>query len=241
MPEADGLPETVRSGIDAFAAAAREAFAPDLVSLVLFGSAAEGRLRPTSDVNLVVVLRDADPARLEAVGSAYRLARATIRLSAMFLLESEIAAAAEAFAVKFADIVQRHRVLFGPDPFAGLAVDRAAALHRLRQVLVNLTLRLRERLVMAAPFPEQLALAAADAVGPLRAAAATLLGLETGEAPPHPREALAGIVREGGLEDRLALLNAARETGTAEAGGIPSVAAAIAIAQLLQQRADRLE
>jgi len=98
---------------------------------VLFGSAAEGRLRPTSDVNVVVVLRRVDPKRLEAIGEAYRFAHAAIRLSAMFIRESEIAVAKDAFAVKFADIAARHEVLYGTDPFDGLTISREAARHRL--------------------------------------------------------------------------------------------------------------
>jgi predicted nucleotidyltransferase len=43
--------------IDEFVAAARDAFGDQLVSVVLYGSAAEGALRATSDVNVLVVLR----------------------------------------------------------------------------------------------------------------------------------------------------------------------------------------
>ena len=50
------LPETVRTALSEFTAAAQQVFAGDLLSVVLFGLAAEGRLRPTSDVNAVVVL-----------------------------------------------------------------------------------------------------------------------------------------------------------------------------------------
>src|SRR4051812_12577206 len=53
----DGLPAHVASVLSDFAARARDVLADDLVSVVLFGSAAEGRLRPTSDVNLILVLR----------------------------------------------------------------------------------------------------------------------------------------------------------------------------------------
>ena len=87
------LPEAVRTTLGEFTAAAQQAFADDLLSVVLFGSAAEGRLRSTSDVNVVVVLRRVDPAKLKAIGEAYRLAHAAIRLSAMFILDSEIAVA----------------------------------------------------------------------------------------------------------------------------------------------------
>jgi predicted nucleotidyltransferase len=145
----DQLPEPVRAGLGAFTAATRQVFADDLVSVVLFGSAAEARLRKTSDVNVIVVLARLDPARLEAIGDAYRLAHAAIRLSAMFILASEIAVASDAFAVKFADIAARHIVLEGKDPFAGLTVTREAAVRRLRQVLVSLVLRLRERYALA--------------------------------------------------------------------------------------------
>jgi predicted nucleotidyltransferase len=76
------LPEAVRTTLNEFAAAAQEAFAEDLLSVVLFGSAAEGRLRATSDVNVVLVLRHVDPKKLEAIGETYRFAHAAIRLSA---------------------------------------------------------------------------------------------------------------------------------------------------------------
>ena len=240
MVEADELPDTVRTGIDAFTAAARQVFADSLVSIVLFGSAAEGRLRATSDVNLIVVLSRADPVALDAIGPAYRLAHAAIRLSAMFILDTEIALASEAFAVKFADVTARHRVLCGSDPFEGMVVDRAAAIRRLRQVLINLTLRLREHMALSGAFPEQLALAAADAVGPLRACAALILSLETG-AVLHPREALVAVAAGERPEAALAAITRAREIGgVPEAGAAATIQAAIALAGLLEARAESL-
>jgi predicted nucleotidyltransferase len=234
------LPEAVGSALSEFTAAAQQAFADDLSSVVLFGSAAEGRLRSTSDVNVVVVLRRADPAKLEAIGKDYRLAHAAIRLSAMFILESEIAVAKDAFAVKFADIVARHEVLYGADPFVGLTISREAALHRLLQVLVNLQLRLRERLALSSLYGEQLAMAAADAVGPLRASAAVLLWLESG-ARVAPRDALRQIADETGTAAALALITEARESGGVPASGAtPTLVAAIELANQLAARTERL-
>jgi predicted nucleotidyltransferase len=229
----------VRTSLNEFTAAAQEAFAEDLLSVVLFGSAAEGRLRATSDVNLILVLHRVDPKKLEAIGEAYRFAHAAIRLSAMFILENEIGVAKDAFAVKFADIIARHEVLYGPDPFAGLTVSREAALHRLLQVLVNLQLRLREHYALSSTYDEQLARAAADAMGPLRASAAVLLWLESG-ARVAPREALRRIAEETGCNAALAAVAEARESG-----GVPSVGAtaalvgAIELATQLALRAER--
>jgi predicted nucleotidyltransferase len=241
MPAASAeLPEAVRTALSEFTAAAQQAFADDLLSVVLFGSAAEGRLRATSDVNIVVVLRRVDPKKLEAIGEAYRFAHAAIRLSAMFILENEIGIAKDAFAVKFADIIARHEVLFGPDPFTGLTVSREAALHRLLQVLVNLQLRLREHYALSSPYGEQLARAAADAVGPLRASAAVLLWLESGTTVA-PRDALLRIANETGSTAALAAVTEARETGGVPAvGAIATLVGAIDLATQLAARTERL-
>ena len=236
----DQLPEAVRTTLSEFTAAAQQAFGDDLYSVVLFGSAAEGRLRATSDVNVVLVLRRVDPKKLEAIGEAYRFAHAAIRLSAMFILETEIGVAKDAFAVKFADIIARHEVLYGPDPFVGLTVSREAALHRLLQVLVNLQLRLRERYALSSAYDEQLARAAADAVGPLRASAAVLLWLESG-ARVAPRDALRQIADETGSTSALAAVSEARESGSVPSiGAAATLVGAIELATQLAERAERL-
>ncbi len=51
----EDLPRPVAEVLEEFVAALLEASGPQLDSVILFGSAAEGRLRPTSDVNLLVV------------------------------------------------------------------------------------------------------------------------------------------------------------------------------------------
>ncbi len=45
------LPPEVQKVLDEFVLSAKEAFSNHLTSIVLFGSAAEGKLRPTSDIN----------------------------------------------------------------------------------------------------------------------------------------------------------------------------------------------
>jgi hypothetical protein len=76
-------------------------------------------------------------------------------------------------------------------------------------VLVNLQLRLRERLALSSLYGEQLAMAAADAVGPLRANAAVLLWLES-EARVTPRDALRQIADQTGTSRALAVITEAR-------------------------------
>jgi Nucleotidyltransferase domain len=191
MPDVhpSALPPVVARVLDELVRSARDAFGDELRAAVLFGSAAEGRMRPTSDVNVVFVLRGFARERADRFREALAAAQAAVRLQPMFLLEGEIEQAATAFAVKFTDIVHRRRVLWGADPFAGLSVPRAAVLFRLRQVLLNSSMRLRDAYLLRSLHGEQLVSVIADAAAPLRSAAAAIVELEGGESL-HPKEAL---------------------------------------------------
>lgn len=170
-------------------AAARICFQEQLKSIVLFGSGAEGRLRPTSDLNLLFILTAFESSRADAFREPLRLAHAAGGATGMFVLTSELPAVAEAFAVKFDDIARRQRLLYGEDLLAGLVTSREAKKQRLRQVLLNLLLRLRERYLVASLQEAQLAIVIAETAGPLRSAAATLLELE-GAPVDSPKAAL---------------------------------------------------
>ena len=237
------LAPEVTTGLQEFVESAKSALGPDLVSAVLFGSAAEGRMRATSDVNLILVLARFDPPRIDALREPLRLAHATMGLSSMLILENEVASAAEAFAVKFADIRERHKVLAGPDPFASLAPSRGAMLVRLKQILLNFVLRTRERYAMTSLREEQLAPLVADAAGPLRSAAALLLSLE-GRPAASPKEALETLAAEldaGGWREPLASLSRAREEASLPPGaGKPAVLYLLGLAQGLRARAEKL-
>lgn len=220
MPSLDDLPPSVAQVLEDVLCQMTEALGEHLQSVVLFGSGAEGRLRATSDVNLFVLLSHFDPAKMEPLREPLQAAKAVVKLSVMVLLREEFAAAAEAFADKFSDIRRRRRVLFGEDPFATLQTPRQAIVYRLRQVLLNLTLRLRNAYLQGSVREEQLPLVIADAAGPIRASAATLLELE-GERVGSPKEALIRMASSLDLSDSTTVLRAlseARETQRVSSG-----------------------
>ena len=72
----------VQTVLNDFVASAREAFAQDLLSIVMFGSGAEGRLRPTSDVNAILVVSKFDQARRDHLRRPLRFASAAVQLTA---------------------------------------------------------------------------------------------------------------------------------------------------------------
>lgn len=228
--------------LDDFVAAARAALGEELASVVLFGSAAESALRPESDVNVLLVLKDFPEKGVGDLRGALRAARAAARLEVMFLLESEIADAAEAFAVKFADIGRRRRVLFGSDPFAGLKVPEDALRRRISQSLLNLMLRLREAWALHGGNDDEAARAAANFAGPLRAVAASLLSLEGVPVPP-PKEALrriAATLPGDGWPALVESLSAVRERRPLASGEAARILGRLpALASLLRERARR--
>ena len=240
---AAALDPAVERGLADFVAAAEAAFGGDLKSVVLFGSAAEDRMRATSDVNLLVVLARFEPGQADRLREPLRLAKAAIDLHPMFLLEPEVSAAAEAFALRFAGIAARHRVLHGADPLAAVVLPRDALIRRLKQVLLNLQIRARERYIALSLREEQLARHIADTAGPLRAAAASLLQLE-GRPAAGPKEALEAVARdctEPALGAALAAMSRAREGGLLDAGTAGPVALQLMrLVTYLRQRTDAL-
>jgi len=218
MQTTHDLPAHVDRVLEDFMAAARQVCGDALHSVVLYGSGAEGRLRATSDVNLILVLAEFTPQIADGLREPLRVGQAAARLAVMFLLESEVSAAVNAYPVKYLDIIRRHRILHGSNPFEGLSFSRDACVFRLKQVLLNLRLRLRSLYILRGLNEEQLALVVADAAGPLRSCAATLLELEDHPAPREALEQIMLLLEDPGWREVASDLSEARQTRRLQAG-----------------------
>lgn len=200
-------------------------------------------MRATSDVNVLVVLDQFDRKLADPIREDARLARATVRLQPMFLLANEVTLAADAFSVKFEDILSRRFVLAGVDPFAGLTIPRDRIIHRLQQVLLNTIIRLRATYVLTSLREEQLAREIAEASAPLRSSALSIRVLE-GHPASSPKAALEAIAPElpgGPWSDVLTGFSDAREDGMLPPGAAPDLLMRIiALASALRERVDRL-
>jgi hypothetical protein len=217
------LPPPHSEVLSAFVQSAKDAFGTDLLSIVLFGSAAEGKLHATSDLNLILVLASFDQSKADQLRQPLRVAQSAIQLHPMLLLKSEIPHAARSFAPKFADIRRRRAILFGDDPFASLSIPRDSQIRQLRQQLLNLILRLRAAYVARSLREEQLSLLIAGALGPLRSYAAVLLDLE-GHPALSPSQALQTLGQQLAIPDwsqLYARLSATQETRICAPGEAP--------------------
>ncbi len=233
------LPAEVRTWLSEVADALVGAYVDDLEALILFGSAAEGRMRASSDVNLLIVLKRFDAHHSDTVSEVMRSAAAAVQLHPMFVLTTELQLAAECFAVKFDDIAHRRVLLHGKDPFGTILIPRALLVQRVRQVLLNLTLRLRAIYVVNRTREEALTVAIADSAAPLRRSAHAILELRGApqESPKAALEILAAELGSDYAEDLQNLSRAREELHLGAGTAAPLVLRLAGLAESLQRLA----
>lgn len=147
----ESLPSEVRARILDWSNALAETLGDDLVGILVHGSVARGEYRPgESDVDAIVVLKDAGFAKLAAIANAMQLARYSARIEAMILTEEEIPGASDVFPLLYDDIKRFHVLLRGRDPFAAVEVHDTHRRLRIEQELREARIRLRRAVTDAA-------------------------------------------------------------------------------------------
>jgi hypothetical protein len=121
----------------------KTALGTDLVSVVLYGSAAVGdHQEKFSDYNVLCVLSLITPAQLGATETIFRWWREQGNPSPLLLTAHEVENCTDCFAIEFQDIKEHHRILDGADVVSSLTIDRsfyrAQVEHELRAKLVRL-------------------------------------------------------------------------------------------------------
>jgi len=139
MPEADVVTQVVSQLVEKL----QKALGPDLVSAVLYGSAAIGDYQDKfSDYNVLCVLKAIAPPQLRATEPIFRWWREQGNPSPLLLTEHELRTSTDCFPVEFHDIREHHKILHGPDVVSDLSIDtiyyRAQVEHELRAKLLRL-------------------------------------------------------------------------------------------------------
>jgi hypothetical protein len=124
----------------------RKAIGTDLVSVVLYGSAAVGdHDEKFSDFNVLCVLSQITPAQLGATGTIFRWWREQGNPAPLLLTEHEVRTSTDCFAIEFHDIREHHRVLYGADVISSLEIDRSFYRAQVEHDLRAKLLRLRQK------------------------------------------------------------------------------------------------
>ncbi len=103
----------------------RSAYGDALRSVVLYGSAVAGEhIAKKSDYNVLVIVNDIPMGRLRELSAVTRAWRESGNAAPMTFTEREWRASADVFPMEYADILERHKPLYGDPPFEGITVDK---------------------------------------------------------------------------------------------------------------------
>lgn len=178
-PMFKALPQSIRDRLTEWAASLESALGDDLVAILLTGGVARGDYRiGESDVNALVVLREARFDDLDAISSAMQAARYGARVEPTILTLEELPGACDAFPLLYDEIKRWHFVLVGSDPFVSTTVSDTHRQIRVEQELREAQIWLRRAVTDALGARESIGGAVARKVRQVRRPLRALLGLK---------------------------------------------------------------
>ncbi len=130
--------------LDELVSQLRGAYGSTLRSVLLYGSAVAGEhIANRSDYNILVVLDAVPLDRLAAVGSVLRAWSEAGNPAPMTFTEAEWKSSADVFPMEYADILERHKLLYGEDPTKEVTVARSDLRLQVEQQALGKLLHLR--------------------------------------------------------------------------------------------------
>jgi hypothetical protein len=155
----------MQKDLDQFVARLVKAHGADLISVVLYGSAAAGDHHPDfSDINTLCVLTEVTPVQLLAAEPVFRWWHERGHPSPLLLSQHEVETSTDCFAIEFHDIREHHRILHGSDVVSGLNIDRKYYRAQVERELRAKLLRLRTKAAPVLSEKEALASLLADSL-----------------------------------------------------------------------------
>jgi hypothetical protein len=113
--------------------------------VVLYGSAAAGEHIPKhSDYNVLVIVESLAADTLSAAAAVARAWHEAGNPAPLTLTVSEWRGSSDIFPMEYADILERHRVLYGEPPFDGIRVERGDLRLQLEHEAMGTLIRLRQ-------------------------------------------------------------------------------------------------
>ncbi len=148
------FPEQSASQLQAYVEDLHDRLGDDLVSVILYGSAARGDyVESHSDVNVLVVARRLPPSHLRSAGVAVNHWRQHLPLAPVFATCEYLETSADVFPLEFLEMRDHHVCLFGPDPLTDLPISVRRLRQQVEAELKGKLLRLRSAYAHAAGNP----------------------------------------------------------------------------------------
>jgi hypothetical protein len=130
--------------IDELVTQLKAVYGETLRSVILYGSAVAGEhIAKKSDYNVLVVLDAVPLDRLAAVGAILRSWAEAGNPAPMMFTTSEWQSSSDVFPMEYADILERHRVLYGSDVTEGITISKSDLRLQVEQQALGKLLHLR--------------------------------------------------------------------------------------------------
>ncbi|MBW2108841.1 MAG: nucleotidyltransferase domain-containing protein [Deltaproteobacteria bacterium] len=195
------IPKNLEEILPAVVEDYKRIYADDLVSVILYGSAAGGNYRPgRSDINLMVVLTEHGIDALERafeITAKWKKARVATPL---FVTENYIRTSLDVFPVEYLNFQKNHRVVYGKDILAGLTFSSDfMRLQCEREIKAKLVV-LRQAFVETGGKPAGLTDLMSDSLRAFIAIFNGLLYMKDGRLPDRKQDILAEACKVFGLD-----------------------------------------
>ena len=206
----------------------RAAYGAELRAVVLYGSAAAGEhIANKSDYNVLVIVDTLALDRLRAAAAVARAWGEAGNPAPLTLTTSEWRGSADIFPMEYADILERHKVLYGTPPFDGVHVDKRDLRLQLELEAMGKLLRLRQAILASGGDEKRQIEVLERSLSAIMIVFRAVLRLH-GETPPTDNRALiTRVAQRGGFDgtpfDRV-VRHVRREQmlAPADAGGVLS-------------------
>lgn len=169
----------------------KEVFAEDLISIILYGSAAGEDYRPgKSDINFMIVLNEEGIESLDrAFGMVKKWRKKGIAVP-LFLSEHYIETSQDVFPIEYLNFKRNHLLVFGKDPLSSLTFDKELVRLQCERELKGKLLLLRESFIESQGRAQDLKDVIKRSLMAFVAVFEALLYLKDKEHPPGKREIL---------------------------------------------------
>jgi predicted nucleotidyltransferase len=184
------LPQKAKGSVIEFTDRLVESFGDNLLSVILFGSAAaieyiEGK----SDINTLIVLQNARVVDLTIVmESVKKFSKKGLATPLVFERE-HIETSLDTFPIEFSDMRARHILLYGMDPLTDARIEKTNLRYQCERELKSILVNLRRGFIQTAEKKENIETLLAGSLSSVLAACRGMVWL-AGEAPSDGAEAL---------------------------------------------------
>jgi len=177
------------------------AYGGDLRSVVLYGSAVAGEhIAKKSDYNVLVVVDAISVGNLRKAAAIAAAWSGDGNPPPMTFTTAEWRSSSDIFPMEYADILERHRVLFGEDPFAGISVSPADLRLQVEHQAMGKLLQLRQGVMAAGGDTKRQLALLEDSLSTLMVIFRGVARL-SGETAPQDYEALTtGVAGKAGFD-----------------------------------------